>query len=181
MLEFFKKMFSGEKKENIRKYKIDEDFIEARVEVKDFNKFLDRFKEFLATPDVLSTFRCHELIVQTDEVVKIPVKVDKIEGVGFVENIKVSCGDTFLGLLVVKFIDRRFFILNPALRRKVPPEDVKYLKQDWRTPIEPVLIYLKPDDMEHFSELFWNFVESYSDSYPNPLAARYAPVTREIK
>jgi len=178
MFRIFKKATSKIEGEN---YKIGEDYVEARIDVKDFDAFIEKFKKFLDSPEVKSTFRCRELLIQSDEIDKILVRVDREEGIGFVENLKISCGDAFVGLILVKYIDRKLFLLSPALKRKIPLDEVKYLKFQWKAPIERVTVFVKPDDLEEFCELFKGFLEKYRDSYPNPLAARYAPIVKEIE
>ena len=178
MFKLFKKSGSKIKGDG---YKIGEDYVEARVDVKNFDTFMKKFKEFLDAQDVKSTFRCHELLIQSDEIDRIPVRVEKERGIGFVENLRISCGDAFLGLIVVKYIDRKLFLLSPALKRKISPDEVKYLKFQWKAPIDRVTVFVKPDNLERFCELFKAFLEKYRDSYPNPLAAKYASIAKEIK
>ena len=182
MLKPLKKILDRKKHKNlIENYKIDEDFVEAKLEVKDLDLFIEKFREFLNQQDVRATFHCHELLLQLDQTDRLPIKFDGVEGMGFVDNFKISCGSELMGLIVAKFIDKKFFILSPQLRRKVPPDEVKHLKEDWKTPIEPIRIYLKPVDIPKFTELFEKFVREYRDTYPNPLSERFAPRLREIR
>ncbi len=178
---FLKILGKSKDKRGTERYRIDEDFIEARVEVKDFPMFLNSFSRFLNDENIKKLFKCAELSIQLDEETKIPVKFEHAEGVGYVDNIKISCGGELVGIIVAKYIDRKFFLLSPAVRRKVKPEEVKYLKQEWKVPIEPVLVYIKPNDIEEFAKELQNFVEQYSDSYPNELVARVAPLAKEVK
>ncbi len=182
MLKPLKRILDKKKhKKLIENYKIDEDFVEAKLEVKDLNVFIEKFQEFLNQREVRETFHCHELLLQLDQTDQLPIKFDGVEGLGFVDNFKISCGSDLMGLVVAKFIDKKFFILSPQLRRKVPPDEVKHLKEDWKAPIEPIRIYLKPVNMQKFTELFEKFVTEYRDTYPNPLSARFAPRVNEIR
>ena len=166
----------------IKEYKIDKDFIEARIEVKDLSNFLQAFMAFMQSPEIKKLIKCPnvEIVLEASTNIRVRSK-DGYEGTGFVNNLKIVCGGQFIGIIIAKFFDRRLFLTSPRLRRTVKKEETPFLKMSWMVPIEPITVFLKPEFVPKFAEKFWQFVEFYRDDYPNPLAARFAPLLSEVK
>ncbi len=150
--------------------------------VKDWFKFLSEFKSFINSESVLKAIGKSNVDLKLRYHGTIMLEVEGVVSVGDFERWDLIGDNIPIGFIETCYMDQHFFVLSvEVIDALLNDDELRTLMlsgSSWATPLTPIKIVIQANNADLLRKELNNFVNSYSDDYPNEIARKYAPKAR---
>ena len=150
--------------------------------VKDWHNFLREFENLIRTENFLRAVGKKSVELKMRYHGSLMLEVEGVVSVGDFEHWNLIGDGKVIGSIEVCYMDQHFFVLSvEVIDALLNDDELRTLMlsgSSWATPLTPIKIVIQANNADLLRKELNNFVNSYSDDYPNEIARKYAPKAR---